>query len=51
MNVVGYKGKIVFDKNKPSGIKKLLDISKLKKWDGNQNSDLKMESRIIINGI
>ncbi len=32
MNVIGYKGKIVFDKNKPSGIKKkLLDISKLKK--------------------
>ena len=32
MNVVGYKGEIVFDKNKPSGIKKkLLDVSKLKK--------------------
>ncbi len=32
MNTVGYNGKIVFDKNKPSGIKKkLLNISKLKK--------------------
>jgi GDP-L-fucose synthase len=38
---IGYKGKIVWDKSKPDGIKrKLLDISLLKKYNFKINNNL-----------
>jgi GDP-L-fucose synthase len=40
-NIVGFKGKIVFDKSKPDGPqKKLTDVSRLKSFGWNCNPNL-----------
>ena len=50
--VTSSESKIIFDRTKPDEVKrKLLDVSKMKKIDGNQIILLKKESKSFIRGI